>query len=92
MNINKIEKLIKQTANSMMEDSLTDEEYLVFAGNLLINFGLSDKTLKERYPKLDINNAFNVELELNQSPNDVYLAAILQGHILIKWSEGLKHE
>jgi hypothetical protein len=92
MNVKKIEKLIIGLADLMKEDALNDEEYLVFVANLLISFGNSDKSLLERYPDLDLNNAFAIELELTKNPNDPYLASILQGHILIKWSESLKNE
>ena len=88
MNKNKINKLLKYVADKIDEDILTGQEYMIFVANLLYTFGVSGcKT--EGFQDLNFDDSNSVELALNQNPNNVYLASVLQSHILIKWSEGL---
>ena len=92
MNIKKIEDLIILVGESMRTNAFSDGEYLIFVANLLMKFGLSGLESEKKYLDVNTNDAFNVELALNQSPNDPHLAAILQGHVLIKWSESFNIE
>lgn len=92
MNLKKIERLLTLVSDKIEEDVLNNREYLIFIANLLLSFGKSG--LKINYPdmEVDINDSNIVELRLNQDPNNVYLAAILQSHVLIKWSESFSDE
>ena len=92
MNVKKIEKLLKATGELMQESAFTDQEYLVYVGNLLFTFGIAGLKANESFPNLKIHDAFSIELELTQNPNNPYLASILQGHALIKWSESFRDE
>lgn len=90
MNIEKIERLMKSVGRSMSTDAFTDQEYLVFVANLLFAFGKTGLETRQEHGDVNVNDAFNIELALNQDPNDPHLASLLQGHALIKWSESFK--
>lgn len=92
MNTKKIEQLLGNVANLIDEDLLTSQEYLVFVANLLFSFGYSAYKNDNANTDINFRDSNSVEIALNQDPNNVYLASILQSHILIKWSEGLKNE
>ncbi len=74
----------------MKTDVFSDKEYLVFVANLLISFGKSGLDTLRKFTDVDINNSVAVELTLNQNPDDVHLSSILQGHVLLKWSESVE--
>lgn len=82
--------MMVDVGDMMMVNHFTDEEYLVFVANLLIGFGKAGIESRNEYADINIENSNSIELALNQNPNDVHLASLLQGHILIKWSESLK--
>lgn len=86
MNLKKIEDAYNFITEKMKEDMINDQEYLILVANLLFSWGKAGVNANS---DIDINeeDAMQVEMLLNQNPNDPYLAAILQGHILIKWSE-----
>lgn len=72
----------------LSEDSPNPEEYMLIIANLLFHFGL---TGEDAIPSdLDVKNANKIELTMMSDPNNVYLASLLQAHILIKWSESLR--
>ena len=73
-------------------DLLNDKEYLVLVANLLISFGKAGLTAQTKYQGINYDDAGVIELCLNQDPSNVYLAAILQGHALIKWSDSVPLE
>lgn len=73
----------------MLEEGYTDAEYLVYVANLLLNFGQNGLETMEKFQEVNPSDAFNVELALNQNPNDPHLAAILQGHAIINWSQNV---
>ena len=89
MNLKKIQRMVDLVADNIKEDVLSNEEYLIFVANLLISFGQAGLKINYKDLDIDIYDSNIVELKLNQDPNNVYLAAILQGHVLIKWSESL---
>lgn len=90
MNLNKIKNLLELIGSEMDTNVFDDEEYLVLVANLLFNYGKSGLIQRKEYSELNLQDAFAVELSLNQSPNDVHLSAILQSHAILKWSESFK--
>lgn len=84
-NINLVTKHVAAIGQLLSEDLPTTEEYLLITANLLYSFGLSNK---EYIPSdLVTSDANKVELALMVDPDNPYLAAILQSHILVKWSK-----
>lgn len=68
---------------------LNDKEYLILVANLLISFGKAGIKSMSKYASLNTDDSGVVELALNQDPANVYLAAILQGHAIIRWSDNV---
>lgn len=89
MNKNKIEKISAKVDALITEDSLTSEEYLVFVANLLIAFGSGGVKQDAETADLNVFDADELERASYARPDDPYVASLLQGHILIKWSTNL---
>lgn len=92
MNLKKVELILENIGNMFHEDNIKDSEYLLVVANMLITFGRAGVELDDGLKDININDAHVIELALNQNPNNVHLAAILQGHILIKWTESFIDE
>lgn len=90
MNKEKIQGLYVMVAEQMQKDSLDDEEFLVFVANLLLGWGSENLVYTEDLKNLNIHDAYQVEVALNQYPDNPFLAAILQAHVILKWSENFK--
>ncbi len=58
--------------------------------NLLFAFGSANIKMFDALKTLNIFDANQIEVAYMQNPDNVYIAAILQSHALIKWSESLK--
>lgn len=58
--------------------------------NFLFGFGTSGIAMYDELKDVNINDANSVEMAYMRYPNNVYLAAMLQSHALIKWSDNLK--
>lgn len=69
--------------------SLSDREYLTFVANLLFLFGKAGLNNFAELKLIDIMDAMVVEQEYIKNPNNVFLAAILQSHAILKWSESV---
>lgn len=69
--------------------SLSDREYLTFVANLLFLFGKTGLNNFAELKQIDIMDAMVVEQEYIKNPNNVFLAAILQSHAILKWSESV---
>ena len=87
MNLKKIENILKVISEAIEKDVLNDKEYLVMIANLLFSYGTAGLISNDLYGDLNLEDAFRVELALNIDPDNIYLAAILQSHALLKWSE-----
>jgi hypothetical protein len=90
VNVVKVEKLLSITGTAMLEQGFDSEEYLVYVANLLLNFGKAGLNDMQKFPEVNIKDAFNIELTLNQHPDDPHLAALLQGHAILKWSQSVQ--
>ena len=90
MNQNKIREKIGLVDKMLSEDSLNNEEYLVFIANLLLAFGRSGLDSDSELSGMNTNDSVEVEYALNAYPANPYLASILQGHAILKWSEFFK--
>ena len=90
MNKNRIRDLIKTLDLSLEEQSLSNEEYLVFIANLLIAFGKNGLSNDAELSVINVNDSSSVEYALNIYPNNPFLSSVLQGHAVIKWSEFFK--
>lgn len=90
MNKKKIREMIDVLDKAMEEESLSNEEYLVFVANLLIAFGNNGIKNDAELSQINPNDSVEVEYALNVYPNNPFLASILQGHAVIKWSEFFK--
>lgn len=87
MNLKKIENILTLISEAIEKDVLNDKEYLVMIANLLFSYGKAGLISHDLYGDLNLEDAFRVELALNIDPDNIYLAAILQSHALLKWSE-----
>lgn len=87
LNEDRISRKVSAILKIFKEESVTNEEYLIILGNLLISFGSSGLEVHSRHKDVDLRDCAQVEIALGQNPNDPYLASVLQGNILIKWSE-----
>lgn len=92
MNIKKIESLLIKVSDMLSEETLNNAEYMIFIANLLITFGKVGLKTLTGFEEMNIEDAHVVELALNQNPNNPFLASILTGHTLIKWSEGFEKD
>jgi len=90
MNKNKIRDLISIIDDNMDINSLTNEEYLVFIANQLISFGRVGILSDSKLSKMNINDSIEVGLVFNTYPDNPFVASILQGHAILKWSEYFK--
>lgn len=90
MNKNKVRDIISQLSDILDKDSLDNEEYLVFIANLLISFGKTGIESDGELSSINVNDSIEVEYALNAFPANPYLASILQGHAILKWSEFFK--
>lgn len=90
MNKKKIRDKIKLLDDVLSEDSLNNEEYLIFIANLLLAFGRKGLESNSELANLNTNDSVEVEYVLNAYPTNPYLASILQGHAILKWSEFFK--
>jgi hypothetical protein len=90
MDLKKIESLVKTTSVEIEDNAFSEEEFLIFMANMLISYGKAGLALHKKFQDIDTLNANAVELMLNQNPNDVHLSSILQGHVLILWSQNLE--
>jgi len=90
MNKNKIRDLISIIDKNMDNNSLTNEEYLVFIANQLISFGRIGILNDSELSKLNVNDSIEVGLIFNAYPDNPFIASILQGHAILKWSEFFK--
>lgn len=87
MNEGKISDKLSLISKIFSTDSVTSEEYLVIMGNLLIAFGVSGLSGSDKYSDLNLKDCGALEVAIGFDPGNAYLAAILQGNVIIKWSE-----
>jgi len=90
MNKNKIRDKVALLDDMLAEDSLNNEEYLIFIANLLLAFGRKGLGADSELSGLNTGDSVEVEYALNAYPANPYLASILQGHAILKWSEFFK--
>ena len=90
MNKIKIRNVIEKLDKILDEDSLTNEDFLVFIANQLISFGRKGLVNDSELSQINANDSVEVGLVLNAYPNNPFVASILQGHAILKWSEFFK--
>lgn len=90
MNLEKVKKALGDIGERLQLDILNDGEFLILVANMLIQYGKAGIQNMQKFQDLNINNANQVELTFAVNPEDVHLAAILQGHVLIKWANHFK--
>jgi hypothetical protein len=90
MNLKKIEKALREISKVISNDMLSDKEYLLLVANMLIAYGKSGIKIDDSLADINVSDASIIETALHQYPNNVYLASILQGHALIKWSDNVE--
>lgn len=90
MNKNRIRETVSRLSEILENDSLNNEEYLVFMANLLISFGKTGIEADSELSSINTNDSIEVEYALNAFPANPYLASVLQGHAILKWSEFFK--
>jgi len=90
MNKIKIRNVIEKLDSILDEDSLSNEDFLVFIANQLISFGRKGLMNDAELSQINTNDSVEVGLVLNAYPNNPFVASILQGHAILKWSEFFK--
>jgi len=90
MNKTKIRNVIEKLDSILDEDSLSNEDFLVFIANQLISFGRKGLVNDTELSQINTNDSVEVGLVLNAYPNNPFVASILQGHAILKWSEFFK--
>ena len=90
MNKIKIRNVIEKLDSILDEDSLSNEDFLVFIANQLISFGRKGLMNDTELSQINTNDSVEVGLVLNAYPNNPFVASILQGHAILKWSEFFK--
>ncbi len=90
MNKVKIRNVIEKLDSILDEDSLSNEDFLVFIANQLISFGRKGLVNDSELSEINTNDSVEVGLVLNAYPNNPFVASILQGHAILKWSEYFK--
>lgn len=80
---------MKNLAKNLEDLSCSNKDFIVFVSNCLYCFG-KEYTLKDpTFINLDLTDYKQIEAVHVLYPNNVYLAALVQSHILLKWSENL---
>jgi hypothetical protein len=84
----KIEQLVRSFFDQVEEGSLSDKEIVLTLANVLYFFGKE----KIRIDNINLNtdNALDVEHQYLKDPNNLGLGSLMQSHIFIKWSEGIR--
>ncbi|RLA64053.1 MAG: hypothetical protein DRQ78_06380 [Epsilonproteobacteria bacterium] len=82
--------MIEKLDSILDEDSLSNEDFLVFIANQLISFGRKGLVNDTELSQINTNDSVEVGLVLNAYPNNPFVASILQGHAILKWSEFFK--
>ena len=89
-NESKIRAVLEKIDPILKESNLSDAEFLVLVANFLFGLGSNGIKMFSKINDLKITDANAVEIAYLNHPENVYLAALLQSHALIKWSENLK--
>ena len=90
MNLNKIQKKIEEFNASNKLELLTNKEFLVYIANLLIFFGKSGVDSDEAFNGLNLTDANVIENLIANNPNNLYLASLMQAHVLLYWSNQIE--
>ena len=90
MNSNRVRDIIVKFDEILSADTPDNEEYLVVIANLLIAFGRNGLSADGDLENMNIEDSTEIEFALSQLPDNPYLASVLQGHAIIKWSEYFK--
>ena len=90
MNKTKIRNVIEKLDSILDEDSLSNEDFLVFIANQLISFGRKGLMNDTELSQINTNDSVEIGLVLNAYPDNPFVASILQGHAILKWSEFFK--
>lgn len=90
MNKKKIRDTIARLDEMLEINSLSNEEFLVFIANQLLSFGRKGVVNDNDLNKVNLNDSVEVGLALQVYPDNPFLASILQGHAILKWSEFFK--
>jgi len=90
MNKTKIRNVIEKLDSILDEDSLSNEDFLVFIANQLISFGRKGLINDTELSQINTNDSVEIGLVLNAYPDNPFVASILQGHAILKWSEFFK--
>lgn len=90
MNLNKIKKKIEEFNVSQKLEMLTNKEFLVYTANLLMVFGHAGLAIDEAFDGLNLADANIVENLIISHPNNLYLAALMQAHVLLYWSNQIE--
>jgi hypothetical protein len=89
MNKDKIKKLIDAFVELERQDALTEQEYLVYVANLLFAFGKAGMQADSRISNVNWNDPALLDSALDNYPDSVHLAALLQAHAILYWSKGI---
>lgn len=90
MNLNKIQKKIEEFNASNKLELLTNKEFLVYIANLLIFFGKAGVDSDEAFNGLNLTDANVIENLIANNPNNLYLASLMQAHVLLYWSNQIE--
>lgn len=85
----KIQRVLKNLDQNLKEEGLKDKEYLVLVANMLYAFGIAGLKMFTQYKGLNFNDAVQIEAFYIKDSNNVYLASLMQSHVLLKWSDSL---
>lgn len=90
MNLNKILSKVKMVSDSMKEELLTNKEFLIFIANLLISFGRAGLDNDDAFKGLNLDDANIIENLQHQYPDNLFVAVLLQSHILLYWAHQIE--
>ncbi len=90
MNLNKIQKKIEEFNASNKLELLTNKEFLVYIANLLIFFGKAGVDSDEAFNGLNLTDSNVIENLIANNPNNLYLASLMQAHVLLYWSNQIE--
>ena len=90
MNLNKIKAKLDLFSQSMKDDMLTNKEFLIFIGNLLMNFGLAGLHNDDRFLGLNLSDANILETLSAQHPDNLFVSVLLQSHIIVYWASQIE--
>lgn len=90
MNLNKIKKRLEEFSTANKLELFTNKEYLVYTANLLIAFGIAGLSVDQAFNNLNLHDANVVENLMISYPDNLFLASLMQAHVLLYWANQIE--